>query len=511
MRSTCFRFLCLALAAPTGLAASGASAEETGFRPIFDGKTLNGWEAPDMSHWSVEEGAITGRTTPGNPLKAHQYLVWQLGELDNFELHLRYRISQTPAANSGIQFRSKIDEDGQAIGCQADIDAEGASTGALYEVGGRAFLAKRGRKTTISPKGERTESSIGDPAALWANVKKDDWNEYRVTAKDNRIILEINGKVTADVADDEEGKAERSGKLALQIHAGPPQTVQFKDIRLKRLPMEGKKKIVLVAGPRSHGYAAHEHNAGCLLLAKLLNENLPGIHATVYLDGWPEDPTAFDNADAIAIYSDGEGAHVLKPSGFPGIDALMRKGVGIAFLHYALIPPEKEQGAYMLDWIGGYYETFWSVNPFWTADFKELPRHPITRGVKPFTINDEWYYHMRFREDLKGVTPILTATPPDETRKGPDGAHSGNPRVRERMGMPEHVAWAYERPDGGRGFGFTGAHVHWNWEHDDFRKIVLNALAWIAKVDAPPNGVPSRTPTREELEANQDDLKPSEE
>jgi hypothetical protein len=83
--------------------------------------------------------------------------------------------------------------------------------------------------------------------------------------------------------------------------------------------------------------------------------------------------------------------------------------------------------------------------------------------------------------------------------------------VRERMGMPEHVAWAYERPDGGRGFGFTGAHVHWNWEHDDFRKIVLNALAWIAKVDAPPNGVPSRTPTREELEANQDDLKPSEE
>jgi hypothetical protein len=105
---------------------------------------------------------------------------------------------------------------------------------------------------------------------------------------------------------------------------------------------------------------------------------------------------------------------------------------------------------------------------------------------------------------MENVTPILTAVPPDSTRKRRDGAHSGNPHVRARMGMPEHVAWAYERPDGGRGFGFTGGHWHWSWASNDFRKLVLNGLVWIAGVEVPPDGVPSKTPSIEELEENQD-------
>src|SRR5690606_28070698 len=150
-------------------------------------------------------------------------------------------------------------------------------------------------------------------------------------------------------------------------------------------------------------------------------------------------------------------------------------------------------------------------NPQWTASFDELPEHPITRGVSPFEINDEWYYHMRFVPDLENVTPILTDLPPRETLNRQDGHHSGNPYVREAVLQrkePQHVAWAYERPSGGRGFGFTGGHNHTNWQDDNFRKLVLNAIVWTAQGEVPEEGVPSATPTDAEMEANQDYPKP---
>jgi hypothetical protein len=98
---------------------------------------------------------------------------------------------------------------------------------------------------------------------------------------------------------------------------------------------------------------------------------------------------------------------------------------------------------------------------------------------------------MRFRENMDHVTPILTATPPANTLDRPDGPHSGNPAVRAKIGQPQHVAWAVERDDGGRGFGFTGGHVHRNWGDDNFRKLVLNALLWVAKAEVPKDGVAS--------------------
>ena len=190
------------------------------------------------------------------------------------------------------------------------------------------------------------------------------------------------------------------------------------------------------------------------------------------------------------------------------MEKLMKRGVGLVCLHYAVDVPKGKPGDLLKNWIGGCFETFWSVNPFWNAEFKQFPNHPIARGVKPFAIVDEWYYHMRFVDDMEGVTPILTAVPPDETRRGLDGAYSGNPTVRSQKGRAEHVAWARVRPDGGRGFGFTGGHWHWNWANDNFRTVVLNGIAWAAKLDIPPGGVPSKTPTLEALEANQDKPQP---
>jgi len=268
---------------------------------------------------------------------------------------------------------------------------------------------------------------------------------------------------------------------------------------------EDKKKIVFVAAAGSHGFGNHAYKAGFLLFAKLLNENAPNVEAVVVTGGWPKDPSVFDGACAIVLGSDGGG---LVTQNLKALDALMKKGIGLACIHYTLDLPKGDARRLLLDAIGGYYEQGWSVNPTWEANFKEFPNHPITRGVRPFKISDEWYYHMRFREDPKGMTPILAAIPPDSTRKGPDGPHSGNPAVRSRLGMPEHVAWACERPDGGRGFGFTGGHIHWNWAHDDLRKLLLNAFVWLAGAEVPPDGVPSKTPTVDDLVANQESPPP---
>ena len=268
---------------------------------------------------------------------------------------------------------------------------------------------------------------------------------------------------------------------------------------------DSNKKIVMVAGTASHGYGAHEFNAGCLLLQKLLAESHPELQVEVHLNGWPKDARAFEGADALMVFCNGGGGHVFMPH-FKELLALADQGVGISCFHYAVEVPAGDPGQAMLDLIGGYFEPHWSVNPHWTAEFTRFPAHPVTRGVQPFAINDEWYFHMRFREGMESVTPILSAHPPVETMKRPNGPHSGNPAVRAAVakGEIQHVAWAYERPNGSRGFGFTGGHSHWNWADDNFRKLALNAILWTAKVDVPIHGVATRKPSLEELKANQD-------
>jgi type 1 glutamine amidotransferase len=266
------------------------------------------------------------------------------------------------------------------------------------------------------------------------------------------------------------------------------------------------KKIVLVAGGASHGSGDHEHRAGCLLFKACL-EKVPGIKAEVYSGGWVPDVSAFDGADAIVIYSDGGGGHpFIQADRLQVLEGLMKKGVGLGCVHYAVEVPNNKGGQQWLNWIGGYFETDWSVNPFWTADFKTLPDHPVARGVQPFKQVDEWYYHMRFQPDMKGVTPILSALPPKETLNRKDGPHENNPFVRQAVltnQQPQHVMWVYDRPDGGRGFGFTGGHSHKFWANDNFRKPVLNAILWIAKAEVPLNGVDAAPPA-EALTGNMD-------
>ena len=258
-----------------------------------------------------------------------------------------------------------------------------------------------------------------------------------------------------------------------------------------------KKKIVFVHGKASHGYGGHAYGPAFRMLARILNENVPAVAAEVVQDD--ADLAAMDSADAIVLGSDGGG--LVKSLG-DRLEPLMKKGVGLACIHYTVDPGDPKAVKRLIEWIGGAYEQNWSVNPHWEAGFTSFPDHPAARGLKPFKSNDEWYYHMRFAADMKGVTPILSAVPPESTRERPDGPHSGNPEVRARKGMAEVVGWVYQRPGGGRGFGFTGMHSHWNWAQDSYRKAALNALVWIAGAEVPAGGVPSKTPSLEEMEAD---------
>lgn len=238
-------------------------------------------------------------------------------------------------------------------------------------------------------------------------------------------------------------------------------------------------KIVLVAGKASHGPGDHEFFAGTALLCKMLQQT-PGVFPVMARDGWPKNEKIFEGAKSTVFFMDGRNGHpIIKPERMQMLQQLMDKGAGFVNLHYAVDYPPKE-GEQILGWLGGFYDARISTNPHWKADFRSLPAHPITRGVKPFAIQDEWYYNMHFISGMKNVTPILRAVPPDESRRTED--------AKKYLGREEIVAWTYERGNGGRGFGFTGAHVHKNWGDENFRRLVVNAILWSANVEVPKEG-----------------------
>lgn len=505
--------LLLAGAGIASLATSGNAAPpvDPTWETLFDGKSLKGWDG-NPAFWSVQDGVITGQTSTENPTKGNTFLIWTGGELADFELLVDYKIQ---SGNSGIQYRSfKTGSKWVIGGYQADMDAAGKWAGTNYGEKFRGILAKRGQKTVIGEDGKPSVTGqTGDPGELAKHVKSGDWNTYHIIAKGNHLIQKINGTTMSETTDQDASHFRDRGLLALQLHAGPPMSVQFRNIRMKRTKPAGKKKIVFMAGRPSHGWGAHEHRAGCVFLSSQLNTHLADqVYSEVRVAAdWPANAAALEDADSIIFYCDGGKGHMANQH-LDGLDVILKDGCGLACLHYGVETTKGPSGNMFLKWIGGYFELHWSVNPHWKAEFTTFPQHPITRGVKPFTMQDEWYFHMRFQPGMKGVTPILSTHPPQDTMKRKDGPHSGNPEVRKSVaaGEIQHLAWAYERPNGGRGFGFTGGHWHRNWANENFRKLVLNAIAWTAKAVIPADGISSDSVTEADLDANQDYPRPKE-
>ena len=276
------------------------------------------------------------------------------------------------------------------------------------------------------------------------------------------------------------------------------------------------KRLVIVAGKQSHPPRMHEFNAGSQLLAKCLKDS-PLVTVEVVKNGWPEDESIFDKADGIVFYMDGGGGHELvKENGrrLKLAEEWTKKGVGIGCMHYGVQVEKDQAGAQFQRWIGGYYEHMFSCNPIWEPHFTVFPEHPIARGVKPFQAKDEWYFNMRFVGDIPGnvasqqgelkFQPILVAEPSEAVRNGPYVHPQGPyPNIQADKGRAEAMMWAVERPNGGRGFGFTGGHFHDNWGNPEFRKTVLNALVWLTKAEVPAGGIESEVKPAE-LDENLD-------
>ena len=207
--------------------------DEQGFASMFNGKDLTGWRG-DKTYWSVQDGALTAKTTPENRLTYNTFLIWEGGQPADFELRAKYKIV---GGNSGIQYRSKVVDEAKFVvgGYQGDIDSSPRYSGILYEEKARGILAERGTKSTIGADGKKEMTTVADKDELQAKIKAEDWNDYRIVAKGNHLQHYINGVLMSETIDNQKDKAATSGIIALQAHAGPPMTVQFKDLRIKEL------------------------------------------------------------------------------------------------------------------------------------------------------------------------------------------------------------------------------------------------------------------------------------
>ncbi|MCX7008195.1 MAG: DUF1080 domain-containing protein, partial [Kiritimatiellaeota bacterium] len=227
------------------LGACVAGAQDDGFKPIFDGRTFAGWHAADMSFWSIEDGALTAEITKEHPLPANLYLIWQGGELADFELKLKSRVFGSPKINNGFQFRSKELTNHDIMGYQMDNNLDTPWLVRLYEEHGRHTLAWRGERTVIDEHGNMAKEKIAEEQGP-ANFKLEEWCDYHLICIGRHLTLKVNGKLMAEVTDNDPVRFAAQGILAMQLHTGPPTVAQFKDIQLKIV-----KPAVVIAAPPS--------------------------------------------------------------------------------------------------------------------------------------------------------------------------------------------------------------------------------------------------------------------
>ena len=239
-------------------------------------------------------------------------------------------------------------------------------------------------------------------------------------------------------------------------------------------------KIVLIAGNQA-GNILHQYWAGTVLISKLLRQT-PGIHVVVVRGGWPKNPAIFDNAKAIVLYMEGGEDGTVHPLSVPGrMDVLQKAieaGAGLVTLHKGgAVPGEPAQK--MMQWQGAVYDFKSSNKGHWTVAFQTFPQQPITRGMKPFKLNDGYCVGLNFIPEMKGVTPLLYAPK----------AKGNLPSIAESSTDSKDItAWTYERPDGGRAFCFTGLHSHRYMAEESIRKLVINGILWAAKIEIPADG-----------------------
>ncbi|WP_018970232.1 PVC-type heme-binding CxxCH protein [Rubritalea marina] len=259
------------------------------------------------------------------------------------------------------------------------------------------------------------------------------------------------------------------------------------------------KKILFLAGKKSHANGEHEFEAGCKILANALNESGLDVEAKVFHPGFPKDESIFEGVDACIVYADKAGRF---DDGYAVLDKYVKGGMGIMFMHYGVHPKKDVGEKYFLPWIGGYMDDEESVNPKWIADLTPNKKHPVSNGLPAtFTVYDEFYYNMIFADGKHGDCCGAAVTGIPEPKRMIRYINMWNENGEKGFGKPQKLMWYKDTPlaDGGRGIGFVGGHYHRNWAIDEFRKMVLNAILWTARGEVPRAGVPSKPVTLAQL------------
>ncbi len=240
-----------------------------------------------------------------------------------------------------------------------------------------------------------------------------------------------------------------------------------------------RAKIVLLAGAPSNKSGQHEYFAGCALLMDWLKSQ-PGVWPVMARDGWPKNEAVFKGARAVVYFGDGGGKQpFVDPARWATFSKLMDAGAGFVLLHQAVDFPAGPDAAKVSGWLGGIFHGDIGCRGHWDMDLKPTGDHPVLRGVKPFAAPaDGWLYNLHFAG--KGVTPLLVGAVPDKSRTTAD--------AKKHVGRDEVIAWATQRPSGGRGFAFTGADLHKSWGYESQRRMVINGILWSAGLDVPAAG-----------------------
>ncbi|TDU81690.1 trehalose utilization protein [Prosthecobacter fusiformis] len=272
--------------------------------------------------------------------------------------------------------------------------------------------------------------------------------------------------------------------LLLACTARAEFTNEQQQVPLEVLPTDASKaKVVLLAGTPSNKPGQHEYFAGCALLMDWLKD-MPGVAPVMVADGWPKNEAVLEGARSVVIYMDGgDRLSFLTPDRWARMKALVDAGTGLVILHQAIdCPPDR--AADFKNWFGAVFQSDIGCRGHWDVKFDAVPEHAINQGLVPFELlKDGWLYNLHFAE--KGVTHLLACPMPDSSRK--------SEAAKAHAGRAETVAWAFERPDGGRSFGFTGCDLHGNWAEANQRKLLLNGILWTSKLDVPEKGVNSET------------------
>jgi len=261
-----------------------------------------------------------------------------------------------------------------------------------------------------------------------------------------------------------------------------------------------KKKILFIAGNTKHRHGVHEYRAGSILLANALNESGLPLDAKVHWYGWPEDESIFDGVDACVLYADAGGELGEK---YAFLDERVKDGMGIMFMHYGVHPTKEVGERYYKKWIGGYYDDDFSVNPSWIAELVPKRDHSVARGLQStLKVYDELYWNLNLDTENSQVYALATAIPTRQNMVRYGSSKFWNRLAADKLGTKQELLWCHDPETGARGAGFVGGHYHCNWAIDDYRKLILNTIAWVARVEVPADGVPSKTVTKAMLNEN---------